>query len=165
MIETHDRVISGQVYKITQHGAKEGRKVLARLVQILGKPVAALADGEGLNALVNAVGAFVAGLTPAEVDYFCDTFAPKTVVQMDGAPVNLHGVFDLHFAGQYGDMLDWLVACIEVNYASFFVALRARVQTRMLAAMVMMKGAPSASPTGATGESIVSPSPENTAAA
>lgn len=167
MIEKHTREIKGRTYKITQHGAKEGRKILARLLQLLGKPFGALSASEGMEAFAGAIGSFVAGLTPAEVDYFCDVYAPKTLVDMgEATDLPLNTVFDEYFAGAYGDMTLWLVACIEVNYASFFDELRTEIERRMiLFAEKMKKAGASGSLTDAIGRSTVSPSPDATTTA
>ena len=165
MIKTEDRDINGRTYRITQHGAKEGRRILARIVQHLGEPLKATGSAEGAGAFGAALGEFVKGLSPAEVDYFCDAFAPKTQVAWAESPdgwVPLGPIFDSHFAGNYGEMLAWLAAAIEVNYASFFAEVRLRAQAVWAKAAAMMVTG-SRSRKVATGESTESPQAADTA--
>ncbi len=159
MIETQERVIKGITYQITMFGSKEGSRVLARLMSHIGEPIGAVGDAKGDNAIASAVGKFVTGFTPDEVTFFCNAFAAKTVVVLEsGVHEKLSQSFDLHFAGEYDAMLEWLIACIEVNYASFFVVLRERVEgvagalAQRMAAVLGSRfpkastGAPTASP-------------------
>jgi hypothetical protein len=158
-IETIDREIHGKTYKITKHGAKEGRKILARLMARLGKPLASVGSPGG--GMASGLAELVVGFTPAEVDYFCDVFAPKTMV--DNA--RLSDVFDDHFAGDYDAMLEWLITCVEVNFETFFVGLRAKIGAALKKAkeaMEAMEASGFGSRKGATGRSTVSPSPSAT---
>ena len=112
MLETKQHPIDGFVYVITQLGAKKGRTVLAHVMRV----VAGAAEAEA------PVARIAAGLTDAEVDYLCDTFAAVTMVakaETPDAQVKLSDVFDMHFANRYGPMLKWLWAALETNYSSF----------------------------------------------
>jgi hypothetical protein len=155
-IETIDREIKGKTYRITKHGAKEGRKVLARLMARLGKPLTSV--GSGAGGMASGLAELVVGFTPAEVDYFCDVFAPRTMV--DNA--RLSDVFDDHFSGEYDAMLEWLLACVEVNFETFFVGLRAKIGAALIKAAEMMEGSGLGSRKGAIGRSTASPSPNAT---
>lgn len=98
--------IDGEVYEITQLGAISSSKVFVRLVKILGPAIAAK---DFTSVFEN--------LRDEDVDYFIKAFAPLTCVP--GVADDLSRVFDMHFAGRIGTMLQWLVACIDVNFGDF----------------------------------------------
>lgn len=114
------RKIGNHGYEVTQLGAIEGRRVFARLAQIVGGTVAAIAGAGGKVDPVKAFSSFTENLTPENMDFFCDTFAKFTQVHMpDGKVLLLKDVFDDHFADNYGELVEWLTFCLEANYASF----------------------------------------------
>lgn len=113
------RKIGNNDYEVTQLGAIEGRKVFARLAQLMGGMVGTLAAGGKPNP-VEAFKSFAEAMTPEVMDYFCDTFTKVTVVHRpDGKAPFLKDCFDDHFADNYGEMVEWLTFCLEVNFASF----------------------------------------------
>lgn len=113
------KTIGSNGYEVTQLGAIEGRRVFARLAQIMGGMVGALAAGGKPNP-VEAFKSFAEAMEPEVMDFFCDTFAKFTQVHRpDGKVLFLKDVFDDHFADNYGEMVEWLTFCLEVNFASF----------------------------------------------
>lgn len=111
--------IGGHGYEVTQLGAIEGRRVFARLAQVMGGMVGALAAGGKPNP-VDAFRSFAESMTPEVMDFFCDTFSKVTQVHRpDGKVLFLKDVFDDHFADNYGELVEWLAFCLEVNFASF----------------------------------------------
>jgi hypothetical protein len=140
MIETHTRTIGRHAYNVTQLKAKQGNAVLVRLAKVAGPPLAALfAGGDksqadaldriSLDGLGAALSSFASVLSEADLDWLCVTFADCTTVETEpGAVKPLRGIFDLHFAGAYLDLFEWLAFCLEVNYADFFGALVARAK-------------------------------------
>ena len=113
------RKIGTHSYEVTQLGAIEGRRVFARLAQIMGGMVGALAAGGKPNP-VEAFKSFAEALEPEVMDFFCDTFTKVTQVHKpDGKVLFLKDIFDDHFADNYGEMVEWLTFCLEVNFASF----------------------------------------------
>lgn len=115
-IETRARAIDGKQYKVTQLGAVQGRKVFTRLLRIIAPLLAAKDPSLGLADVA-------AHITEADLDALCEVFAAKTMIpttMSNGAEVPLAGVFDDHFAANYGGMMRWLMFCLEVNFASFF---------------------------------------------
>ena len=119
MRKNETRTIGEATYEVTQLGALEGRRVLARIAQLLGGTVGAIAK-TGSPDLVAALQSFAEHLTPDSVDYFCDIFAKGTQVHLpSGKVVVLKDVFDNHFAANYGEMISWLTFCLEVNFGSF----------------------------------------------
>jgi hypothetical protein len=139
MIEVTERVIGGRRYRITPHGAKAGKRVLTRLVALVGGPLGQLATTD----IGGAIAAFVKGADAATLDYFYDEFLPKTIVEYEGNEVQLSLIADDLYARNYGEMLEWLIACFEVNFADFFVVARSRtsalIETAIAQAMDRMK--------------------------
>ncbi len=106
-------------YEVTQLGAVEGRRVFARLTQLMGGMVGTIAGG-GKADLAKGFESFAAAISPDVMDYFCDTFTKVTQVHRpDGKTLFLKDIFDDHFADNYSEMVEWLVFCLEVNFASF----------------------------------------------
>jgi hypothetical protein len=85
----------------------------------------ALTNTEGETAAFFAMLSNLAqSLPPEELDFFCDLFSERTQVELGGKPVELQGIFDVHFAGKYFDMFEWLSFCLEVNYGSFLEGMK-----------------------------------------
>lgn len=119
-LQAQTRVIEGKEYSVTPLGAVTGRKVLTRLLKIVGPAIDKASIGD-----------LVANLQESDIDYFCDLFAKSTRVTTGTDKNNMpvqpllsdNGLFDLHFAGNYGAMVLWLKFCLEVNFSSFFQSL------------------------------------------
>jgi hypothetical protein len=55
----------------------------------------------------------------------CEAFAKTTrVVTGTNQERVLGDIFDDHFAGKYGAMIKWVIACLEVNFGSFLAEVR-----------------------------------------
>lgn len=131
-IEAKERRIGATVYRITQLPAKRGRAMLVRFVRLFGPGAGAFVGGLGRSKAAVLDGALGLGIADAMLDLctrlseddlavICDQFAEFTVVIVSrDVERRLSDVFDDHFAGKYDEMLSWLKACCEVNFASFF---------------------------------------------
>lgn len=121
MRDTRKHTINGVNYEIQQLGAKEGRRVLARIMRaVAGAAGAAQGQKDPLEAAAAGASKLAEALTDEEIDFLCDTFAKCT--QFEPAPgklLLLADQFDDHFAGRYGAMVKWLWAAMETNYSSF----------------------------------------------
>ena len=130
-IEAKERRIGATSYRITQLPAKRGRAMLVRFVRLFGPGAGAFVGGLG-RVRAGFDGAVGTGIADAMLDLctrlseddlavICDQFAEYTiVVQSRDIERRLSDIFDDHFAGKYDEMLSWLRACCEVNFASFF---------------------------------------------
>lgn len=98
--KTFTEVIGGHKYKTHQLGGLQGREVMIRFVNALKK-----------GGIENSVEDF---------NFFCDSFAPVTYVQLGDKEPVLSSIFDAHFAGMYDDMIDWVKFCLKANFPSFF---------------------------------------------
>ncbi len=115
MLETKSKTIGDHDYRVTQLGATKGRKVLVRLLKACGPAFSLAAEGRSTEAL----GKLASDLDEETLDYLCETFAART--DMDEKP--LAPVMELHFAGNYGEMVEWLGFCVQLNFESFFSVL------------------------------------------
>lgn len=149
MIEVQEKEIRGRTYRVAQLGSTLGRRTLTRLVQAIGPSLAELikSEGEGIDlaSTAGAIATFSRDLKDADLEYLCSTFAKVTEVQGEDAdawlPLDKH--LDLHFAGKYGAMFEWLWFCLEVNYSDFFDASSASGPMRAALEAMKTKASPS----------------------
>lgn len=167
-----ERAISGVRYRVTQFGALTGGEFLFRVgTPLLGLAAGTLGSKKPLSA--GAISLLTSQLKPEDFSWALSQFATCTQVQIvdtHGAPhprtgerkatwVELEGIYDDHFAGDYGAMLEWLKFCAEVNFASFFVGLGENAAPEARAATPPSTSPPS---DGGTGDS--SPAPDSASA-
>ena len=127
MIETKQKQIGerGFTYHVTQLGARQGGRVLVRLLKMVGSAAGEAIGSDEKDFDLATVGRMVGSLAETaseeDFDFLCDTFLVGTSVQELGGPavVPLKGIFDLHFAGEYQELGQWLFFCIEANYGGF----------------------------------------------
>jgi len=110
--------VDGVTYELTPFGARQGRRVFARLTQTIGPALAAATkDTQDLEA---AIGTLTKAVDPDLVDELCDACAPHCRVQIGAKmPELTPEVFDEHFAQRYVAMLQWLLACLRINFSDF----------------------------------------------
>ena len=115
-------------YTITQLGAVEGRKLYKKLITALGPVLRDAFSGNkaGGDAETLALGLVLRGIEDLPLELFeelCDKFADACLVKVHGSTVAIalstESVFDDHFAGDYGSMTNWLMACLKLNFESF----------------------------------------------
>lgn len=139
MLKTASKTIGNHTYTVRQLGASEGRKMLVRLVKILGPVLATLLSsapdkskappklGWSLGStkvedLGKALEVLATRAQEADLEYLCSTLGMATTVGLGGGkeiPLTLEAQ-ELHFAGAYGDMFKWLAFALEHNYSDFF---------------------------------------------
>lgn len=114
MIESKRKEINGNTYTVESLGATKGRQVFVRILRILGS---ALGDGEFDIAKASR------SLAEADVDYLCDVFAPQTRIRLKGSKeeVSLSEIQELHYAGNYLEMIQWLAFCLDLNFRNVFL--------------------------------------------
>ncbi len=141
--EVKEHNIDGFTYQIAQLGAKQGKKVLAHLMRVIG-PAFEASD---------PVAKFAATFSDDEFDFLCDTFAKTTQFYADEDPAkvfDLASKFDDHFTARYGSLLKWLWACVDSNYSAFLseLGLTPEVRDQLLtAARTEMTSSMSKAPT------------------
>ena len=135
-METQTRHIGDHNYRISQLSTKPGRRLLTRLFGIISPTMAKLVGDSqvkgkafklseltaaGLGSAIETLGAVI---KEEDLDHFCDVLAEQTLLQTGPDKwVPLASVMEVHFAGKYDELLQWLFASLEVNYSSFFAKL------------------------------------------
>jgi len=125
MIQTESKTIGKHTYVVEQLGALKGRAVFVRLVRLLGSSVDTI-KGDAGAVLAKAA----AGFSEEDMTAFCDVFAAKTYVtggEYATAQPQLSNIFDIHFAGNYSEMVEWLIFAFKVNFGSFFTETAAKL--------------------------------------
>jgi hypothetical protein len=129
MRETKQKQIGdrGHVYHVTQFGARHGGRVLVRLLKMIGGAAGEALKSEGefdMQAVGNVVANLAESVSENDFDFLCDTFAKTTSVEIEGKtiPLTTEGIFDLHFAGAYVELGQWLLFAVEVNFGGFLDA-------------------------------------------
>jgi hypothetical protein len=145
MIKSEQKAIGdrGYTYTVRQFGAREGGRMLVFLGKLLGKPIGdAVSGGKSLD--LETAGRVISGLADAvseqDFDHLVNSFAKHTDVTggtygAKSLPLHTEGVLDLHFAGAYGELLQWLAFAVEANYASFFAGLGGGKVTDLVSAL------------------------------
>lgn len=104
-------------YTVTKLGGLKGSEVFVHLVNLFGPGAGGLKSGGWLGAIER----IATKLTVEEMRYFCDTFAPLTIVKLpSGKSPKLSDIFDEHFDCNYSELVQWLAFALEVNFKSFF---------------------------------------------
>jgi hypothetical protein len=168
MMKTVTRSIGGTSYRVTQFGVGQGLPLLVKLAKLLGPSLAASLKGLGgkslkqgqdvldlpVGVLGDAVLELAERLQEETVVALVHQLAESTQVSKGSDRggekwVPLTDELELHWAGNYLNMLKWLAFGLEVNYASFFGG---QGGIGSLLAALREKGE-SPSPTGSTGPS------------
>lgn len=136
MIESEETTIGDTTYRVTQLGAKQGRRLLMRLLRLAGPSLTEAIGGDtslaslgdvDLSTLSGAVKRLCENALEDELEHLFDTFAPKTQIDKgEGKWAVLSHEAELHFAGKYREMFEWLWFCLQVNYKDFIVGSMAR---------------------------------------
>lgn len=98
-----------------------GLRAIALASNLAGPSLASFKSDADIG---SAVGHLLAN--PRLVEYLpelCRLFATATDVEIGGARLPLggeKGIFEVHFAGNYGALIVWLTAACEVNLTGFF---------------------------------------------
>ncbi len=129
MREPQTTTIGAWRYSVKPLPAGQGLALMARLSKMLGPGVAALVANDGSGAIGRALSGLLERVNPEEVVEIARQLAATTEVSQAGAkaPASLAEVFDVHFAGDYGPMMEWLKFALEVNFGPFVAALRGRL--------------------------------------
>lgn len=133
--------IGGFSYSVRQLSATEGLSILTALTKLLLPSIGELTKGIGgssvdlKNLMAAEVGADVLSgaashlardLNSNTVQQIVSAFRDSTEIYGPGfgdagAPMDVH--FDEHFAGRYGEMIEWLTFALKLNYGNFLQGL------------------------------------------
>jgi hypothetical protein len=140
--QSQSKRIGDTTYYVTPLGFVQARQALVKLTNLIGPALRELSSAElgNLKGELSALGGLLSGLADKDLVYFQDLFAPKTEIELDYEPSKrpyLHkplptggSRIESHFAPtgpRFGDYFEWLVFCIQVNYAPFFKGIWAKV--------------------------------------
>lgn len=121
------RTIGDHEYEVSPLPAGVARKVFIRLFKALG-PSLASATRAGKNETEIAAGVLETlpnDLDEESFDFIAKSFGQYSKVNIDGAWKQLIPIVqDEHFAGSYGEMMKWLLFCVEVSFGNFFPGIR-----------------------------------------
>jgi hypothetical protein len=138
-LNTHDKRIDGDLYKVTMLPAKHGRKLLLELKTILGPTIAELLRGFGddkkgeqteslvdmdMSPIADAVAEFSQAVSPEKYQEVYTLFARHTSVEIgqDGTPDFRRIILneqENHFQGRLLTEFKWMAYCLQVNYSDF----------------------------------------------
>lgn len=113
--EPQVRQIGRFEYRVTPLGARDGCRVLSRLMKMMGR-------GAVKGSELEAIGAILENLEESDLDYFITAFDKYTSVHIGDKWPGLADIFDAHFVSDYLEMLTWLKFALEVNFGGFFSA-------------------------------------------
>lgn len=132
MLTAEQRTIDGIEFEIGMLPVKEARAVLVKLTKLLGPvirefgkdPARALGDVD-TSTLAAALAALSDSASAEDLDFLVARFSDcsKTLIGPNMVRM-VPAVSDQVFAGRLLSQFRWLWACVEVNYADFFSALR-----------------------------------------
>jgi hypothetical protein len=132
MIKSESKQIGLHLYTVEQLGAIRGREIFVRLVRLLGSSVDTI-KGDAGAVLAKAA----ANFSELDMSAFCEAFAAKTDVtggEYATAHPQLSNIFDVHFAGNYSELVEWLIFCFKVNFGSFFLGVGEKLKRPVPAA-------------------------------
>ncbi len=149
--------IDGVNYELTQLGAKKGRKIWLKLMQIIAPSLRTLGSFKKVDqeAIVIALAAAVENLdADTAEELYIEFGATCTVMLPTGNTPNLtEQVFDQHFAGNYIAMSKWLWECVAFNFASFLGDTSIGSMSDLVKRVTASKSGSQTGLTGSSGES------------
>ena len=115
-LETH--AIDGVTYEFRQMGASEGVAFLQMLAPAFGK----------LDVKGGGGAAFIASLASVDVNAALAKLAETTtVIGAGGKRAPLPLIYEEHFAGEYGALMEWASKAFEVSFGDFFGRLAGKI--------------------------------------
>jgi hypothetical protein len=130
--KTKEVTIDGVTYALTQLPAEQGMDLYHDLLKAIGNAVVEslpevskagdMADVALATIVVKAVGTIPKELAKALRTAFKENTAIiVSASNGEKVPVPLLDRFDDHFAGNYGALLKWQMACLQHNYSNAFL--------------------------------------------
>jgi hypothetical protein len=151
-IQQEEKRIGDCTYRVTMLDAVEGSRTFIRLSRTFG-PALSKIDLSTDTSIGQVVGSLCERLTEEDFEHYCKLFMKKTSVELeDGKEPMLKDIFEVHFAGKYLEMVQWLAFCFEVNFRGFFDGAGSFLRKAMQPAPVPVSKSPSTS-TGSSGDS------------
>lgn len=110
-------------YELTLFGARQGQRVLMRLLKCLAPGGVQAVTGNPYGAIASLFDR----ISDADLDFFVDAFGERTKILVPTESkagqgtieIPLLAQYDVHFARRYGDAIAWLVWAALENYSDF----------------------------------------------
>ena len=128
-IKTAERTINDKEVKLILVGAIDGIKITTQLSKVVFPAIAAMSKEKGKKTEFDVFGMIEAILENA------DELDLETIIKklFNGATANEFPIKpDDYFAGNYGELVDYLKFALEANFESFFEAAILKDQTTPL---------------------------------
>ncbi len=118
MLKTESKKIGECVYHVTQLDAETGTNVLLRITKLLSPALAAsnVSNEEKLKLLLD-------NLKQSTLKFVQSVLARSTIADFDGRKTKLSDIYNVHFAGKYDELGQWLIFALMVNYRDFLAKL------------------------------------------
>lgn len=122
--------IGSTQYTVTHIGADDGsmlfKKLLSTLGPAIGELIPALKAGDDAEALILGLILRLTNSLPNELflelrEHFKRTCKYQASGMQLAIPLDTQGVFDDHFAGEYGELTKWFMACMKFNFTRSFL--------------------------------------------
>lgn len=142
-LQTQSRQIGEFTYTYTQLPARKGAEGLRRLGARISPLVASLAKEVGVGgleasmpAVIGGLAGIVTSLSEEDLSFFLALFSDSATVEISpGKSPKVGAILDLHFAGKYEELLEFLIGGFTVNYQNFFTAALAKLGAALGAAL------------------------------
>lgn len=124
----HPSYPGGVRFEVTQEGFATGRALFVRVAKAIGPALAVLADSSATR-VAPALKSAAENLSDADLAVLAEKFGASTRFSIDGGvkwPYLSAANQEELFAGNLYLFFEWLYFALEVNYADFFDALKAR---------------------------------------
>jgi hypothetical protein len=164
MLKSEETTINGTKYRVTQLPYSKGKSLMLRLSKVLGPAIAeaiaqAPKDQDLGDMQVSALGGSLSGafdklvhnLSEEDFDFAVETFGTYTHITDGKGQLKALDASEREFryAGNWGELFQWLVFAFRVNYLGFS---NGRDALTGVLARVQAMTSPSPSPSGSTGE-------------
>lgn len=154
------RTVGERTYEVTPLASTASIRVMTRMLKMAAPAFATVASlREAAQALGMLLAAGCAGLDE-EVLLFAATEFSKVTKVIDGdKKVPLTSIFDEHFRGRVGDMMEWMNAAAEVTYGPLVSSSRGG---KIVKALMAAKEALSAEESEKSEKASTQPAPSTT---
>jgi hypothetical protein len=150
MLESETATINGRKYEVTKLPYSAGKALLVRLFKVAGPTLVRVVAGvpsvqdkelgdlqvsEIFPTMTAAVDQLASDLSEEDLDALVSTFGEYSWIVDGSHRHQLTAEYrELHFAGNYLELFQWLAFALRVNYAGFFkgpglASMLARAQT------------------------------------
>jgi hypothetical protein len=121
-LKVEKTTIGGHEYEASQFPAPKGMALLEWFMKKVGPGLETMFNEENNKAdesgIFKGLGRVLRGLSGNDLQYLYDQFADSC--QVGGILMSKDQIKQFHFSGRYGELLQWFIWMMKVNYESFF---------------------------------------------